>query len=95
MIAEVDNLLKQSDPVCNLCHSLTDKSKSERVNPRRFGELTWFESARKRFAVFNEKESIAIASFLRLKSATDEFERKMIDQALRNYWLNRAGEKAG
>ena len=65
----------------------------ETPNPRRYGERTWFEHARHKFAMFNAREVAAIVSYLRYKLTTDEvtgYEKTRINEALENYWTARA-----
>lgn len=92
MIADVDDRLVDVSVAFHLCHGLGDLAKSERVNPRRYGERTWFESARHKFAVFDRAQAAAIVSFLEFKLERDECMRTEIEEALRNYWhLRSAG----
>ncbi len=92
LIADIDDLLERHDPVFRLTHGLTDSAKAEPVNRRRYGERTWFEEARYRFAVFTHSQVRAIVAFLELKRDADEFRRDGIDEALRNYWLERIAQ---
>jgi hypothetical protein len=95
LIADLNGCLEQADPVFHLCHGLDDWSRGERVNPRRYGERTWFDEARYRFAVFTRPEAAAIAAYLRWRCQSEEVGpdgRERIEQALRSYWLERGGE---
>jgi Family of unknown function (DUF6714) len=89
LIADLRGQLQYSDPVHHLTHGLDDSSRHERINPRRYGERTWFEHARHQFAMFSKQEAAAIVAYLTLKRTADEFERGRIDQALKNYWYDR------
>lgn len=89
LIASIDDVLEQADPVFQLCHGLTNESKSKRINPRRYGERTWFEESRHKFSVFSWQEASAIVAYLQLRREMDEFDQVAIDQALKNYWLER------
>jgi hypothetical protein len=89
LIADIDGLLKCVTPVFHLTHGLDDRTKDERVNPRRYGERTWFEAARHRFAVFDRAQAAAIVAYLKFKGQRDEFDRESVDQALANYWRER------
>jgi len=91
LITDLDGALASSEPVFHLTYGLDDRGKTEKVNPRRYGERTWFESARHKFAVFDRVQAAAIVAYLELKRESDEFERATIDQALENYWRDRAG----
>jgi hypothetical protein len=42
--------------------------------------------------MFNQKEAKAIVAYLWHRMETDEYERSSIEQALLNYWMERAGE---
>ncbi|MBD2074616.1 hypothetical protein H6F86_12100 [Phormidium sp. FACHB-592] len=95
MLADVDGKLDKHDPVFHLTHGLTDKGRGERVNPRRYGERTWFDEQGHKFAVFEREQAHAIVSYLELKRETDEFQRDEIDQAIANYWSERAEASAG
>lgn len=93
LLADLDGLLKQADPVFHLTHGLDRVSQQERINPRRYGERTWFEHARYKFSMFNERERAAIVEYLRYKRETDaltELEKTCIDEALGSYWAPKA-----
>lgn len=95
LIADVDGRLERHEPAFHLTHGLTDGARRERVNPRRYGDRTWFDEKRHQFAVFDRAQVHAIVGYLQLKRETDAFLRDPIDQALRNYWLRRADDGAG
>jgi hypothetical protein len=93
LLADLDGQLKQADVVFALIHGLDNESRGKRINPQRYGERTWFEHARHKFAMFNAQEAKAIVSYLRYKSATDsvtDYEKGRINEALENYWAARA-----
>jgi hypothetical protein len=93
LLADLDGKLKQADVVFALTHGLDKKSRGERINPRRYGERTWFEHARHKFAMFNAQEAGAIVGYLRYKCAMDSvtgYEKRLIIEALENYWAGRA-----
>ena len=89
LIADLDRKLDRPDPVFHLTHGLDDLSRGRLVNPRRYGERTWFDEARYRFAMLNDKEVAAIIDYLRFKAEFDICEGERIEQAIRNYWLQR------
>jgi hypothetical protein len=89
LVADIEGKLASVTPVFYLTHGLDNRSKDERVNPRRYGERTWFEATRHRFSVFDRSQAAAIVAYLEFKQAGDEFERERIDQALMNYWRGR------
>ena len=90
LIADLQGHLHSSNPVFHLTHGLDESSRHERINPRRFGERTWFEHARHKFSMFSNEEAAAVVAYLTLKRDSDELERSRIDEALQNYWWHRA-----
>lgn len=90
LIADIDGLLQSADPVFHLTHGLTDSARAKKVNPRRYGERTWFEAASHQMAVLDRAQAAAIVAYLEFKREADEFERENIDQALANFWRRRA-----
>jgi uncharacterized protein DUF6714 len=93
LLADLDGKLKQTDVVFALTHGLENNSREERINPRRYGERTWFEHARHKFAMFNAEEVKAIVGYLRYKLGTGaitDYEKGHINEALENYWAARA-----
>ena len=95
LVADLDGRLERQDPVFHLTHGLTNGAQRERVNPRRYGERTWFEASAYRFSVFNPEQCKAIVRYLRFKLETDQsgFDKSQIEEALRNYWEARAGKQ--
>jgi hypothetical protein len=90
LIADLDGRLATADPSFHLTHGLTDSARTEKLNPRRYGARTWFESASHKLAVFDGPQAAAIVAYLELKREADEFAREAIDQALSNFWRHRA-----
>ena len=89
LLADLDGLLEQQDPVYHLTHGLTDSERNQCINPGRYGQETWFDYASTRFSIFNEKEVAAIVEYLGYKLRHAEFDRPRIDEALSNYWTVR------
>jgi hypothetical protein len=92
LLADLDERLAQANPVFALTHGLDNESRSTRINPRRYGERTWLDHARHKFAMFNPAEVAAIVSFLGCKldaDVTSDLEKNSIRQALENYWALR------
>lgn len=94
LIADIDGQLERHDPVFHLTHGLTDDRRGDRVNPRRYGERTWFDEKGHKFAVFDRAQVRAIVSYLKFKRETAGVKCDAIDQALANYWSRRATESA-
>ena len=89
LIADLDDLLKQADPVFHLTHGLDGASRKEKINSRRYGERTWFDYAQYKFAMFSDVERAAIAEYLRYKrdgTTLTQPERARVDEALESYW---------
>ncbi len=97
LMADIDGLLEQADPVFHLCHGLDDLSRSETVNPRRYGNRTWSDHAQHRFSMFTPTQAAAITDYLRFKRGSlfeGEFGADRITQAIKNYWDARARAQA-
>jgi hypothetical protein len=63
------------------------------VNPRRYGNETWNDYARQRFARFTPRQAAAIVAYLTFKrDSSDPLDpaRQNIDDALQSYWYERA-----
>lgn len=90
LIADVDGRLASVDPVFYLCHGLDNKSRAQKVNPKRFGSRTWLDTAHHRFSVFKQKEVRAIVAYLVFRRERDPLDKAIIDQSLNNYWASRA-----
>ncbi len=90
LLADIDGKLQQADPVFSLTHGLDDASRHQRINPRRYGERTWFDLERCKFAMFTAAQARAIAAYLQLVSERDGFASPEIARALTNYWSQRS-----
>ena len=95
LIADVDGKLRQHDPAFHLTHGLDDVTRNAKINPGRYGERTWFDAKRYKFAMFSRAEAAAIVAYLKLRRDTDEINRSEIDQALTSYWNGRARNNDG
>ena len=89
LIADLDQKLRMVDPVFHLCFGLDDVHGCQPINPRRYGDRTWFTEKQHKFAMFSPSQAGAIVAYLNYKATQDEFQRPMIEQALQNYWLQR------
>lgn len=94
LIADIDGRLERTDPVFHLTHGLSNQNRTERVNPRRYGERTWFDHASHKLAVFDRAQAAAIIAYLRYKIQQGEYNMETINQALDSFWLSRADECA-
>jgi hypothetical protein len=89
LLADLDGRLRQANPVFALTHGLDERSRREKINPRRYGERTWLDHARHKFAMFNGGERAAIAAYLACMAEREELtepEKKSIHEALSGYW---------
>ena len=94
LLADIDDKLYQADPLFHLMHGVDDESRDKRINPRRYGDRTWFDAARCKFAMFLRPEAAAIVAYLSYKLQSGELfddDKRRIEQALQNYWLERTG----
>lgn len=93
LIADLAGSLLYTDPVFNLCHGFEPSSAEQHINPKRFGDMTWNDYARERFADFTPEQAAVVAAYLEIKlaEAMTEFERTQIAGALDSYWRPRAG----
>jgi hypothetical protein len=94
LLADLDRQLSSVDVVFHLCHGLDDKARSQKVNPWRYGDRTWFDEASHRFAVFNREQAAAIVKYLEFKlgrKGLSRSEKRGIQEAITNYWAKKAG----
>jgi uncharacterized protein DUF6714 len=92
LLADLDGRLKQANVVFALTHGLDNTSRDQRINPRRYGDRTWFDHAQEKFAHFGAGEVAAIVSYLNVKLTSDDlvdFEKASIREAIENYWAGR------
>ncbi len=92
LLADLEGRLSRVDPVFHLIHGLDDESRHEKINPRRYGERTWIDYARFKFSVLNRPQVAAIVAYLSFKRDSDRItglEKRLIEEALRNYWRER------
>lgn len=95
LIADLDGKLERCEPIFALTRGFDDASRKEVVNRRRYGERTWFDCSRYRFSMFTRGEVGAIVAYMSLVRDRDVFVRESIDQALANYWWERARSVPG
>jgi hypothetical protein len=65
---------------------------SRLVNPKRYGAMSWMDYARHRLSVFTREEAEAIVAYMNYKRESDAtgLEKPRIDEALKEFWLDRA-----
>ncbi|HEX2056281.1 MAG TPA: DUF6714 family protein [Nitrospiraceae bacterium] len=106
LIADLEGRLQTADPVFHLTHGFSDHTvmleagsrihekrigKSQLVNPRRYGAMTWHDHVRCRLSVFTREEARAIVAYLeyRRDRDTDGLTTEEIDAALDAFWRDR------
>ena len=89
MIADLDGTLGRAIPVYHLTGGL-NRSAAEKINPRRYGDRTWGDWAHYRFSMFSASQAKAIMEYLVYRASRCEFDARSIDQAIGNYWAERA-----
>jgi len=107
LIADLREELLTADPLFHLCHGFATVSAGVPVgpqtfrrnsggktllNPRRYGAMTWSDSARHRLSVFTREEAKAIVAYMIYKRERDSAgpDRARIDSALNEFWFDRA-----
>jgi hypothetical protein len=107
LIADLEDRLQTADPVFHLTHGFSDKvvklpagermhektiGRSEFVNPRRYGAMTWQDHARCKLSIFTREEARAIVAYLEYKRDVDVhgLTTDDIKAALDSFWLDRA-----
>ncbi len=89
LIADVDGALNQCAPVFSLYGGLENDMVKQRVD--RSAPRTYLELKRDQFAGFSSEQASAVVDYLRWKQEADASSRGPIEQALKNFWLERAG----
>jgi hypothetical protein len=93
LIADINRELGRVEPVFHLVRGFDDKSREKRINPKMYGERKWSDESTHRFSMFTQEEAKAIVAYLEWKRIASPYDRDAIDQALRNYWNERAGSQ--
>jgi hypothetical protein len=93
LLADLDGKLERADPLFHLTHGLDESSRHEKINPRRYGERSWFDHKRHKFSMFDSNECKAIVFYLKYKRGDEKLldsQRQQINEAIANYWYERA-----
>ncbi len=107
LAADVRDELQTADPLFHLIHGFYDlavevtrngkqfiihSGRSTLVNPRRYGAMTSFDSARMRLSVFTRLEAQAIVAYLEYRRDSPHYsgEETHIQAALDAFWNDRA-----
>jgi hypothetical protein len=107
LIADLRGELQTANPLFHLWHGFAvasaevpagsvifrrESSAKTLLNPKRYGAMTWGDSARYRLSIFTREEAIAIVAYLNYKSERDTtgLDKPRIEAALQEFWLDRA-----
>jgi hypothetical protein len=97
LLADVDDQLVYTDPLFYLYFGLDEATRRRPAGMARGAVRTWWEVQQEHFAPMSVTEAAAVVAYLRWKAGTGtlhEHERRSVSEALRSYWLERAGEPA-
>jgi hypothetical protein len=107
LVADVRDALQTANPVFHLTHGFADtvsthdvggrvfirrSGRSQFINPRRYGAMTFLDYARCRLSVFSREESAAVVTYLTFIRGLEarETDREPIDRALEQFWRQRS-----
>jgi hypothetical protein len=107
LIADLREELLTADPLFHLWHGFAEVSGEVPVgsqtfrrdsggktllNPKRYGAMTWSDSARHRLSVFTKEEAQATVAYMTYKSQHDTMglDKPQVQTALKEFWLDRA-----
>src|SRR5512141_2632782 len=80
MLADLEGKLDYAQVPFRLWHGFDDESADEAVNPRRYGDLTWFDAHAHHFALFTREEAQAIVAYLEFKAPQEPLDEPKIRQ---------------
>jgi len=108
LVADLRGELRVADPLFTLTDGFSDTAveirvkgrefliktgKSQFINPKRYGAITFFDYARYRLSVFTRDETSAIVAYLEFKRHSDDvqkLQKERTDTALDSFWRERA-----
>lgn len=87
LLADIEGKLEFCDVASHLTSKLDKKpEESEVLNPKRYGDRTWWDYVTYRLSVFNREQCSAISEYLRFKLESLDSDKGVIKKALENYW---------
>ncbi len=95
MVADLDGSLGEADPEFYLWNGLTDDRIDAVASRVWTGDATCGDLRREHFADFTREQAAVVVEVLRSRVEFNGFNRSEVGQALRNFWLAKAGEPAG
>ncbi|HKJ16954.1 MAG TPA: DUF6714 family protein [Xanthomonadales bacterium] len=92
MIADIEGTLEIGDPTPRLCSFVTPMMQDKKI-AKFYGGGTLGEHARREFSIFSDEQVTAIVAYLWWK-LEDGIYNPIVEQALENYWLERADQSS-
>jgi len=97
LIRELDgHEFQQNHLAFVLTYGLTNDERNKPVNPRRYGNLTAWDSANHKFAPLTKQQVKAVVEFLKFQMEHDRqydpFDYQLVSEAMENYWIPRSNE---
>jgi hypothetical protein len=104
LVADLRGELRYAEPLFTVTSSFTDitieitkkdrkflikSGRSQLLNPRLYGAMTFLDYARYRLSIFNREEAVAIVAYLEYKKIRGEIERDRVEAALNDFWRER------
>lgn len=91
LIADIDGNLYACDVVFYLSSGLAEgPGGSAILNPKRYGDRTWWDYATFRFSVFSREQCRVISEYLKFKMESSDSDNSAMKKVLENYWSPRA-----
>ena len=86
IINDIKGLLQTADPSFHLWHGLDKKESDVRKTIETNDDVKWWNYTIERFSVLNFAQRNAIREYLKFKMQNDDFSKKQIERALKNFW---------
>ena len=86
IINDIKGLLQTADPTFHLWHGLDIKESDVKETIKRKDDAKWWNYAIERFNILNATQRNAIREYLKFKMQNDDFSKKQIERALKNFW---------
>jgi hypothetical protein len=105
LVADLRGELKYAEPLFTVTSGFTDltieitrkarkflikSGRTQLLNPRLYGAMTFLDHARYRLAIFSREEATAIVAYLEYKKSQEDMESDRIEAALHDFWRERA-----
>lgn len=90
LLACINNALQRADLLFCLTYGFINNELNQKLNPRRYGAMTYDDSQHHRMSVFNTRQRTCIVAYLQYKMHDGDvsaIEQERLTEALKNYWL--------